>query len=84
MLQAEFSEGLLQGYIMRISQLEWELSWGPELAVAVENWESQQSKVIENNDKKGIRICKEDDACCSYSETYEILCKDIASEDWEP
>jgi hypothetical protein len=47
-------------------QLELELSRVPELTVAAENWE----KVIRNNGKKGIRLCKEDFiVCCSYSET---------------
>jgi hypothetical protein len=44
-------------------QLEQELSRVLEMAVAAENWESRLSKVIENNGKKGIRLCKEDFMC---------------------
>jgi hypothetical protein len=46
-----------------LPQLEWELNRVLELADAAENWESRRSKVIENNGKKGIRLCKEDFMC---------------------
>jgi hypothetical protein len=42
-----------------------ELSRISELAIAAENWESRQSKVIENNGKKGKTSC----VIWSYSET---------------
>jgi hypothetical protein len=38
------------------------LSGFPELAVATENWESRQSKVIENGMKR-ISLCKDDFMC---------------------
>jgi hypothetical protein len=44
-------------------QQEVELSGVPELAVAGENWESRQSKVIENNGKKAIRLVEKDFMC---------------------
>jgi hypothetical protein len=43
-----------------LTQLELELSRVPELAVEAENWESRQSKAIENNRKKGIMLWIED------------------------
>jgi hypothetical protein len=43
-----------------LTQLELELGRAPELAVAAENWESRKSKVIEDNGKKGISLCKQD------------------------
>jgi hypothetical protein len=43
-------------------QLELELSWVPELAVAAENWESRQLKLFENG-KNGSRLYKEDFLC---------------------
>jgi hypothetical protein len=50
-------------YNMDLAQLELELSRVPELAVAAENWESRQSSRIENNGKKGIRLCEDDFMC---------------------
>jgi hypothetical protein len=39
------------------------LSRVPELAIAAENWGCRQSKVIENNGKKGIRLYEEEFIC---------------------
>jgi hypothetical protein len=46
------------GSKVELREDKWE-----EMAIAAENWGSQQSKAIENNGKKGIRLCKEDFMC---------------------
>jgi hypothetical protein len=71
-----------------LTQLELELSRVPVLAVAAENWESRQSKVIENNGDKGIWLCKEDFLCdlkleweCYLSVARKRLVESVI--DWE-
>jgi hypothetical protein len=49
-----------------LTQQEGELS---RIALSAENSESRQSKVIENNGKKGIRLCKEDLMCAAETRT---------------
>jgi hypothetical protein len=59
--EAVFSVGAAPSlYNEDLTQLELELSRVLELAVAAEDRESRQSKVIENSGEKGIRLCKED------------------------
>jgi hypothetical protein len=53
----------LRLYNEGLTQLDLGLSRVLELAVAAENWERWQSKAIENNGKKGIKMCKEDFMC---------------------
>jgi hypothetical protein len=46
--EAMFSVGAIPRlYNEDLTKLEWELSSVPELAVAAENWQGRQSKVIE-------------------------------------